>query len=123
MATIWVVWVEDHRPKPHGESWLGTLGQSSRHLQTITISAVSAQPSLLWSPAIDGEPEACGDARVEGAWYGLSYRVQCDLCMVLGDGGWETTEPVRTQPEAPPRHRCDQWHMTQLCSQAGYTLD
>ena len=42
--------------------------------------------------------------------------------MVLGDGGWETTEPVRTQPEAPPRHRCDQWHMTQLCSQTGYIL-
>ena len=59
--------------KPHGESWPGTLGQSSRHLRTITISAVSAQPSLVWSPAIDGEPEACGDARVEGAWYGFSY--------------------------------------------------
>ena len=45
-------------------------------------------------------------------WYG----------MVLGDGGWETTEPVRTQPEAPPRHRCDQWHMTQLCFESGYIL-
>ena len=43
--------------------------------------------------------------------------------MVLGDGGWETTEPVRTQPQASPRHRCDQWHMTQLCSEAGYKLD
>ena len=43
--------------------------------------------------------------------------------MVLGDGGWETTEPVRTEPQAPPRHRCDQWHMTQLCSQTVFIQD